>query len=369
MATRLEVVNLEREKRKDMAIGKGIEIFEPTFNNKKEKNYNGLLSPFFSTDWDDGDEAFAERYSCECGKTTGGIFEGETCPHCGKEVVFVDIDITKTGWMTIMDFHIMNPIAYLKLRSFIGKEPLAIITSTDKTIETKKVPTKYIAIGLIGLKENFIDILDYYYSKKKSKTLEYSEILDMFNKGTAFTNSIPVMSTILRPYSNINNRLSFSTIGKKYEPMRGSVESLNRIIEDNIGSLNDDKMMAINKKLKVIQKRYLALFDEVFSLINGKDGHIRDQLLGGRINFSSRNVIVSDEFLRVNEITLSYQAFLELYRYELIANLVKIHDISISEAINEISWGKINYSKKLHSLMKHLIDKYEYRVLINRNPR
>ena len=36
------------------------------------------------------------------------------------------------------------------------------------------------------------------------------------------------------------------------------------------------------------------MFEYNFELLNGKEGFIRDKLLGGSLNFSSRNVIIPD---------------------------------------------------------------------------
>ena len=90
---RLKEINFDEEFKKDLAIGKGFEITEKPFKKKMKdregnivkkglKNMHGLHSPAFGSDWQD-DNAFATRYSCECGSRIGKVFEGTRCPKCG----------------------------------------------------------------------------------------------------------------------------------------------------------------------------------------------------------------------------------------------------------------------------------------------
>ena len=59
---------------------------------KGTKEMYGIHSPLFGTDWLD-DNAFADRYSCECGKMIGKIFKGRKCPECGTKVEFIDVNL------------------------------------------------------------------------------------------------------------------------------------------------------------------------------------------------------------------------------------------------------------------------------------
>ena len=79
-------------------------------------------------------------------------------------------------------------------------------------------------------------------------------------------------------------------------------------------------------------------------------------------------VIVPDPSLRVDQVKLPYQAFLELFRYEIIAYLSKINDVSESKAYEEWFYAKITFSQKVYEVMKLIIKKHKPKIILNRNP-
>ena len=75
----VEKLDLDFECRYDLLTGHGIRISNPeAYNAKKEKNYDGLQSEFWGTDFGD-DNAFQERYSCKCKKYIGKMHAGLVC--------------------------------------------------------------------------------------------------------------------------------------------------------------------------------------------------------------------------------------------------------------------------------------------------
>jgi hypothetical protein len=200
---------------------------------------------------------------------------------------------------------------------------------------------------------------------KKAELIE--EVLS--EKEKIFSNCIPVYSSVLRPVSFKNETFFFNSIDRKYN----SIYSLTRL-------LNDSDLLEIKKKknrkksmdestvLQSVQKKLMELWDLIFMQINQKDGHIKDQILGGRINFSARNVIIPDPTLKADEIKLGYLAFLELYKYEIIAHLAKMNDISENEAYDQWYRATINFNQKIYEIMMYLVKKIKPRVVINRNP-
>ena len=79
-------------------------------------------------------------------------------------------------------------------------------------------------------------------------------------------------------------------------------------------------------------------------------------------------VIVPDPSLRVDQVKLPYQAFNELFKYEIIAYLSKIGDIPESKAYEEWFYSKIKFSQKVYEIMKMIIKKHKPKIILNRNP-
>lgn len=104
-----------------------------------------------------------------------------------------------------------------------------------------------------------------------------------------------------------------------------------------------------------------------FEELNGKEGLIRGEMLGGSLNYTSRNVIVPDPTLHDNEIDLSYHTFLEVFKYKIIYYIMKLDDIMLSKAYT--IWKEASkFNEKVYNIMMYIIRKEDVRILINRNP-
>lgn len=368
---KLVKLNWDEECEKDFLTGRGFEITEPAFKAKEEKSMYGTHSPLFATDWEDED-AFSERYSCKCKELKGRVYEGEICQVCKTKVIFRDVDLRIFGWIKLHKHAIIQPLFYRMLKSVIGDKQFTEIIEIDKDMtrdgHLKDKPSKtnpFKGIGLIEFKERFDEILDYYWTKKKNKHELITDIRR--DKDKVFTSSIPVYSSVLRPVSYRNETFFFNSIDKKYN----IIFSKSRLLNTGIAGAGKKKAQSRLDEptaLESIQKGVNELWTLIFSQINQKDGHIKDQILGGRINFSARNVIIPDPYLRADEVRLGYLAFLELFKYEIIAHLVKMNDITYNTAYDEWYKATIKFDSKIYEIMMYLVKKRSPKILINRNP-
>ena len=213
----LEKLDWDKECERDLMLGRGFVVSQPAITGKDTKSMYGIQSPLFASDWSDGEDAFSDRFKCQCGAMKGKIFEGEICPECKTKIEFRDVALSYTGWIIINNYKIIQPIYYNKLASIIGNKTFNEIIKYDKFIDrdghvqektTDSNPFK--GIGLIEFKERFKEILDYYKVKKKNKLEEIAEIEEDIDK--VFASCIPVFSSILRPVSFKNDSFFYSTI-------------------------------------------------------------------------------------------------------------------------------------------------------------
>jgi DNA-directed RNA polymerase beta' subunit len=79
-------------------------------------------------------------------------------------------------------------------------------------------------------------------------------------------------------------------------------------------------------------------------------------------------VIIPDPTLKADEIHLSYLAFLELYRYEIIAHLSKVSNITHNQAADEWHRAAITFDPKIYEIMMYMVKKRKPKVIMNRNP-
>lgn len=392
--------NFDNDCRDDFINEKGIRIQNPeAFDKKNAKTEDGLQSPFFGSDFGD-DLAFAERYTCVCGKLKGQMYEHRYCPECNTEVQYNDIDLTKTGWIIIdkfedQEFCVINPLYYAKLEKVLGKldnteKVIAAIIKIhykdrkgndilnnpddpcldDKDIhQIEKHP--YIRRGMSWFRNNIREVLMYYRKKKPPKQREaIDEILNNLDK--VFCRCIPVYSSVLRIETpgEKGDKIYKQRTNKCYQSIIRSVNKINKLLADSAGEkLSIEETTLIDRFLCQIQADLREEFEEEFNSINDKKGHIQARVIAGRVNWSARNIIIAgNEVLHANEMLICYASFIELYRYELINIYSKWKNCTLSEASSEVQIAKSHFNNEIYFIMKWMVDTHDLYLLVNRNP-
>ena len=365
---RVKRINWDVEYLKDIITNNGFTITEPAvvkLDDTKQKSLYGARSILYGTNYED-ENAFIERYRCQCGEFKGKLFEGETCPLCGTEGEYQGTNIEFTGWISLGGNYILNPFYYQKLASCMKKGMLDSIINEKYQVDVNGNRTRYIdpdeqaatggfaGIGLVEFREHFEEIIEFAKMKKKGKTEELDRLLS--EKSSVFTSHIPIYSTLLRPQSATTDTYYFNTIDKHVNPLFTLSEKLK-------GSKEIDRAYILSR----IQSRVNKLWATNFEFITGKDGWIRGQILGGALNYTSRNVIIPNPELRDSEVDLSYNTFLELFKFKIIHYLMVMDDISLTQAWQEYQ-DAYKFNPHIYEVMNFIIAKEQPRILINRNP-
>jgi DNA-directed RNA polymerase beta' subunit len=187
----------------------------------------------------------------------------------------------------------------------------------------------------------------------------------MKNKDIIFCQSIPVFTTHLRPY-DASEKKNF-----KFEGTNGMYSMMSRLV----AQINNDSLKIFRKKkeknqlLYDLQMKFGELNNEIDNILSGKKGNVR-QLTGGRYNFSSRNVIVQNPNLRIDQVTLPYKCLVELLQQQIVNVLQKSYNMSYNDAYS--IWYKANIEKDelVVQIINGLIfaNPYGLPIIINRNP-
>lgn len=362
-------LNWDAEFYADMLKGDAFIITEPaeiSLDGTKHKSLYGPQSPLYGTSYED-EQAFIERYRCQCGEFKGRLFEHEICPICGTPVEYKDSNINVTGWISLGDNRIISPYYYNVFLSALGKTIFPDIINGRHRINTdgnKEKPSEedmevppsspYAGIGVDSFYENYENILTYFKRQKKQK----ADVIDRLikEKRKVFVSHIPIPSILLRPQSVTNDTFYYNSVDKLINTTFTLSENLKSCVE-----VERDYI------LQRLQQKVNAMWDIYFEELNGKEGLIRGEMLGGSINYSARNVIVPDPTLHDNEVDLSYHTFLELFKYKIIYYIMKLEDINLCKAYK--IWKEAsNYNEYVHDIMTYIVDKCDVKVLINRNP-
>ena len=381
---RLKPLNWDEEYRKDIKSGLGFDIDDPNGINKNDvRSLRGIYSPLYGSELSD-DAEYIDQYSCNCKKLKGKFYEGTICEFCGTPVRYNNTDMEKTGWITLRkNLHLINPLYYFMLEKIIGKKQLNNIIYFNRerdgngnviiNYDNYDENNPYFAIGLIEFYNKFDEILNYYKDNIKSTNLQLKkDKLDLYdflikNKNNIFCNHFPVYTLLLRPILMIKNNLVYANINSKFQTLLVNICDLNKI--DTEIDIKDLKVLPLlYQSQNLLNQIHKMIIDEQ---IAGKEGHIRSNMLGERVNYSSRCVIIPlIGHYDLDEVKLPYLVFLELYKYELINLLVTIDKLTINNAI--IRWNKAieKFDKKMYLMMKYLIENTENGlwVFINRNP-
>ena len=104
-----------------------------------------------------------------------------------------------------------------------------------------------------------------------------------------------------------------------------------------------------------------------FSLIDGKNGWTRSNVLGGEFNYTSRSVIVLDPTLKMNEVDMPYKSFLVMFGGLIIKKLVKQFGWTITKANNYLK-SKFAFDQHIYELMQEIVRERDVSIILNRNP-
>ena len=371
---RLTTLDWDSQALDEISSGVGFRITEPGKSDiNQAPGMYSIHSPLYGTDYS-SERAFEDRYKCSCGNLIGANFDGMICPKCKTKVEYVGIDMSKTGWIILDEYCIIQTEYYKKIQAFIGAKNFRnIITYIEPDLRPNDPSNPYVGIGLIEFKEKFVEIMNRYLRKASSKK-ESLYIHIMAHISHVFAHSIPVYSSHLRMFVIKGDEIRYSDDDKLFKQIFTNVSILNNKFE-----LTRRMEGTFKRKFKVdivrnehillkIQDDLNKLWDLTFEDIKKKNGTIREQCLGGRLNFTARNVIIPNKHLRADEITLGYTTFLELYKLEIISFLVTTMEISHAEAWRIWSEATINFDPTVYKIMERMVTTRDVIVEINRNP-
>lgn len=374
----LEKINLDEEKEKDIMTNRGFVVEDPISIKKDLKAENGIFSPKFGQTLGDLNP-FIDRYKCKCGSLRSRVNHGLTCPQCNTKVEFVDDDFEYFGWLSLKEpFCIIHPAIYKQIESLMGNGIGIKRTKLDNIIDVVDIKSMdgysiskddqpddepWLGVGMSVFVEQFDEIIEYYYKKKpQAKQAIYEDILA--NRDKVFTRSIPVFTTLLRPCDIRDNTMSYEPTNALYNIMNKYVSNINKT-----RTAMNRAVKPRNQQLYKLQIKYNELYKELEAILSGKKGDIRS-LIGGRYNFSSRNVIVQNPDLRIDQVTLPYQALVILLEQRIVNILHRMYNISFSEAHSIWYKANIEPDKRVKDIITAIIKSYPsgLPIIINRNP-
>jgi len=295
-------------------------------------------------------------YTCQCG-IKNDKEPNSVCEKCG--VKYTVNAVRRTNMAKIkLPYKVLHPVVYLSMNkrntklSKIFKEILSgryvyrkIDGKYEKTDETYMLITDY-----YDLIENLV---------KDIQPVLYDSLVK--NCESIFVDSLLVIPPKLRPIIQTNKDITVDIITSKYRQI------LNKIVQLETVPNRDKLLFYQYDTINELSKSVYDLYELFFDSINGsKNKIIRKYLLGKRIDFSGRTVIITDPYLKFDEVGVSSYILAELFKPEIIKKLVEKGLTTTSQEGNEL----------INKYQKNLVDIYDiiketcdgHIVILNRQP-
>ena len=216
--------------------------------------------------------------------------------------------------------------------------------------------------------------------QKREKAIKRLEIVDAFLKGgndpaNMILDVVPVIPPDLRPMVQLDGgRFAASDLNDLYRRVINRNTRLKRLLD------LDAPAIIVNNEKRMLQESVDALFDNgrrgrpvtgrggrplksLAEALKGKQGRFRQNLLGKRVDYSGRSVIVVDPKLKLHQCGLPSQIALELFKPFVMRRLVELGKVE------NIKGAKRAIDRSLPAVWDVLDEVIQDRlVLLNRAP-
>ena len=359
-------------------------------------------------------------YECSCGKYKRIRYKGIVCDRCGVEVTKSKVRRERMGhielatpvshiWFfkgtpsrmgLLLDMSPRDLEEILYFVSYVVINPGATPLEKKQTLSDKEYNVyfeKYgntFEVGMgaeairtllaeIDLEKEIAEInkdLEEVQGQKRIRLIKRLDVLDAFIKSGnkpewIILDVLPVIPPDLRPMIQLDGgRFATSDLNDLYRRIINRNNRLKKLIE--LGAPN----IIVRNEKRMLQEAVDALFDNgrrgrnvtgannrplksLSNMLKGKQGRFRQNLLGKRVDYSGRSVIVVGPDLKMYQCGLPKEMALELFKPHIIHELVEkgiIHNIKSAKRMIE------NQDERVWDIVEEVIK--EHPVLLNRAP-
>lgn len=216
---------------------------------------------------------------------------------------------------------------------------------------------------------------------KKEKIIKRLRILENFlttksNPSWMVLTILPVLPPALRPIIELETgRLATSELNEQYRRIITRNNRLKRLTQ------RFAPLSVICNEKRMLQEAVDALIDNgkrggriaynlnnrplrcLSEIISGKQGRFRQNLLGKRVDYSGRSVIIVGPNLRLNQCGLPYEMAIELFKPYLIYNLMKLGIVRTIKTAKMLIEENTNVISDIIQFIAH-----EHPIFLNRAP-
>ena len=357
-----------------------------------------------------------KNWECHCGKYKRIRYKGVICDKCGVEVTHSKVRRERMGHIELA-----TPVSHIWFFRGIPSRIGVILDLTPKSLEQVLYYVNYIVLDpkntpftykqVISDKE-YRDAIDQYGSnsfkagmgaeaikqllseidlekdyaelkeivktskgQKKLKAIKRLEIVDDFIKSGnkpewMILDVVPVIPPDLRPMVQLDGgRFATSDLNDLYRRVINRNNRLKKLIELGAPEVivrNEKRMLQESvdaliengKRGKAVQGPKSRDLKSLTAMLRGKQGRFRQNLLGKRVDYSGRSVIVVGPELKIYQCGLPKEMALELFKPFIMKRLVEMnetHNIKSAKRIIErekpVVWDVLDEVIKDHPVL------------------
>jgi len=359
-------------------------------------------------------------YECSCGKYKRLRYKNIVCDRCGVEVTKSKVRRERMGHIELATpvshiWYVKGIPSYIGLCldmsprdleeviyfvSYVVLDPGATTLIKKQTLSDKEYRAYYekygntfkVGMGAEAIKTLLMELdvekeleqlqseLEGATGQKKLKLVKRLDVLDSFAKSGnkpewMILDVLPVIPPELRPMIQLDGgRFATSDLNDLYRRVINRNNRLKKLVELNAPSI------IIQNEKRMLQEAVDSLFDNgrrgrsvtgagnralksLSSMLKGKQGRFRQNLLGKRVDYSGRSVIVVGPDLKMYQCGIPKEMALELFKPHVINGLVT------KEIANNIKSAKKmidTRDPKVWDVVEEVIK--EHPVMLNRAP-
>jgi len=271
------------------------------------------------------------NYTCQCGVYHGVSKSGGTCDDCAVDIVNSD-ERRKRFAKIVLPIPVVNPIFYDLLVDLAGrtlKKALDDLMKNDKSIlylaDNEMVVTlnpDSIPAGINKWERvQAIQMLIETITKDmiEDGVPEWQIVQD--NISSLLIKEIIVLPPDLRPTSKSSG--SGKDLMDKINRYYIQILTKKEIMKDTVIDIQRDKTLYYTY-FKQLQNDVSELYSRILEKMAKKEGLIRGNILGKRIDFSGRAVITPDPTLKLDQCKLPYIMVLEIFKLPIAKRILEL---------------------------------------------
>ena len=365
----------------------------------------------------------SKDYECSCGKYKKLRYKNIICDKCGVELTSSKVRRERMGhielatpvshiWFfkgipsrmgLVLDMSPRELEEVLYFVSYVVLDPGAAPLEKKQTISDKEYRAYYekygntfkVGMGAAAIKELLMEVdipkeveevkkeieeIKDATSQKRIRLIKRLDVLDAFLESGnrpewMIMDAIPVIPPELRPMIQLDGgRFATSDLNDLYRRVINRNNRLKKLIDLGAPSI------IIQNEKRMLQEAVDALFDNgrrgrnitgagnrplksLSSMLKGKQGRFRQNLLGKRVDYSGRSVIVVGPTLKMYECGIPKEMALELFKPHVINGLVTKEIASNIKAAKRMIE---NQDERVWDIVEEKIK--EHPVMLNRAP-